>query len=149
MLGCFWRVLFGYGSRSMRAYSNILYHLHEAAASLCPRILTSSYPRIPISSYPPRILISSYPQILPTSSHHQTEMYGWARVSRVLVEAPARLSFTLVLHMRASTYFVTSLLNPCQEIRNVCFIRGSIYFTIGGKCIARANDFIRIGQDNQ
>ena len=39
---CFWRVLFGYGSRSMRAYLSALYHLHEAAASLCPHTLVSS-----------------------------------------------------------------------------------------------------------
>ena len=41
---CFWSVLFGYGSRSMGAYSSVLYHLHEAAASPDPRILRSSYP---------------------------------------------------------------------------------------------------------
>ena len=41
---CFWRVLFGYGSRSMRAYSSVLYHLHEAAASSDPHIPRSSYP---------------------------------------------------------------------------------------------------------
>ena len=44
MFCCFWSVLFGYGSRSMGAYSSVLYHLHEAAASPDPRILRSSYP---------------------------------------------------------------------------------------------------------
>ena len=47
------------------------FHLHEAAVSLCPHILTSSDPHIRISSYP-RILVSSYPHILtPLKTQHE------------------------------------------------------------------------------
>ena len=76
-------------------------------------------------------------------------MRGWARATPILLEGPTPPSFAIVSHAQASTYFVTSLLDSCQGIRNARPTQVSIYFTIGGKCVARVNDFIRIGQDNQ